>query len=68
MGPGPKTAVKLGLLIGFCAGFPLALSLVLLTVAGWYVLRLASRVFRVALLLYGKTWNLPEILRWARRA
>lgn len=46
----------------------IALSLVLLAVAGWYVLRLASRVFRVALLLYGKTWNLPEILRWARQA
>jgi len=26
MGPGPKTAVKLGLLIGFCTGFPLAFS------------------------------------------
>jgi hypothetical protein len=26
MGPGPKTAVKLGLLVGFCAGFPLSLS------------------------------------------
>ena len=30
MGPGPKTAVKLGLLVGFCAGFPLALC-----VASW---------------------------------
>ena len=53
---------------GNVPAWEIALSLVLLAVAGWYVLRLASRVFRVALLLYGKTWNLPEILRWARQA
>jgi ABC-2 type transport system permease protein len=53
---------------GGVPAWEIALSLVLLALAGWYVLRLASRVFRVALLLYGKTWNLPEILRWARQA
>ena len=53
---------------GSVPAWEIALSLVLLAIAGWYVLRLASRVFRVALLLYGKTWNLPEILRWARQA
>ena len=26
MGPGPKTALKLGLMVGFAAGFPLSLS------------------------------------------
>ena len=46
----------------------IALSLGILALAGWFVLRAASRVFRVALLLYGKTWNLPEILRWVRQA
>ena len=46
----------------------LAVSLILLALTGWFVLRVATRVFRVALLLYGKTWNLPEIIRWARRA
>jgi ABC-2 type transport system permease protein len=30
------------------------------------VLRLSARVFRIGLLLYGKSPNLPEILRWAR--
>jgi ABC-2 type transport system permease protein len=41
-------------------------SLVILIAAAWLVLRMATRIFRVALLLYGKTWNLPEILRWMR--
>lgn len=45
-----------------------AVSLGLLALAGWFVLRMASRVFRVALLLYGKTWNLPEIMRWVGKA
>jgi ABC-2 type transport system permease protein len=39
----------------------LFLSAVLAVVAG-------SRIFRTGLLLYGKTPNLPEILRWAREA
>jgi ABC-2 type transport system permease protein len=42
----------------------LAASLVLLAAAGWLVLRGAARVFRIGLLMYGKTPNLPEILRW----
>jgi ABC-2 type transport system permease protein len=46
----------------------IAVSLGLLALAGWFVMRMASRVFRVALLLYGKTWNLPEILRWVGKA
>jgi ABC-2 type transport system permease protein len=43
-----------------------AVSLLILVAAGWLLLRVASRIFRVALLLYGKTWNLPEIMRWVR--
>ncbi len=43
----------------------LAASLALLALAGWLVLRGAARVFRIGLLMYGKTPNLPEILRWA---
>ena len=43
------------------------LSLLLLTGATALALIVSSRVFRVGLLLYGKTPNLPEILRWARR-
>ncbi len=43
-----------------------ALSLALLAASGWLVLRGSARVFRIGLLMYGKTPNLPEILRWAR--
>lgn len=44
-----------------------ALSLALLGTTAWLVLQGAARVFRVGMLLYGKTPNLPEILRWARQ-
>ena len=44
----------------------LAASLALLALAAWLVLRGAARVFRIGLLMTGKTPNLPEILRWAR--
>ncbi len=40
---------------------------VLLVSAGLAVV-IGSRIFRTGLLLYGKTPNLPEILRWAREA
>ena len=46
----------------------IGLSLALLAAAGWFVLRAAARIFRVGLLMYGKTPSLPEILRWATRA
>ena len=44
-----------------------ALSLALLGATGWLALKVSARVFRIGLLLYGKTPNLPEIIRWARR-
>jgi ABC-2 type transport system permease protein len=43
----------------------IATSLALLALAAWLVLRGAARVFRIGLLMTGKTPNLPEILRWA---
>ena len=43
-----------------------AISLALLAGAAWMALMGSARVFRIGLLLYGKTPNLPEILRWAR--
>lgn len=44
----------------------IAVSLGLLAVAAVLVVLAAARIFRIALLLYGKTPNLPEIIRWAR--
>lgn len=46
----------------------IALSMGLLALTGWLVLRAAARIFRVGLLMYGKTPSLPEILRWATSA
>lgn len=48
-------------------GWQLGLSLALLVAAGLLTLIAAARVFRIGMLLYGKTPNLPEIVRWARR-
>uniref|UniRef100_A0A832I394 ABC transporter permease n=1 Tax=Eiseniibacteriota bacterium TaxID=2212470 RepID=A0A832I394_UNCEI len=46
----------------------IALSIALLLGSAWIALRLAARVFRIGLLLYGKTPTLPEIARWIRHA
>ncbi len=44
----------------------IGLSLILLAGASVLTLIASARVFRIGLLMYGKTPNLPEILRWAR--
>jgi ABC-2 type transport system permease protein len=44
----------------------IAASLVVLALATWLALRLAARVFRVGVLLYGKPPSLREIVRWMR--
>ncbi len=42
----------------------IALSIGLLAGASWLALAVSSRIFRLGLLMYGKTPNLPEIMRW----
>jgi ABC-2 type transport system permease protein len=44
------------------------LSLAVLAGSSGLVLLASARIFRTGMLLYGKTPNLPEILRWAREA
>ena len=51
---------------GGVPAYQLVLSMSLLLISAILMLRLSARVFRIGLLLYGKTPNLPEILRWAR--
>ncbi|MCZ6633637.1 MAG: ABC transporter permease, partial [bacterium] len=41
-------------------------SIVILLVTIWGMMRMAGRVFRVGILMYGKQPTLPEILRWIR--
>ncbi len=43
-------------------------SLGLLALSGWIALSVSARIFRIGLLMHGKTPNLPEILRWVRQA
>jgi ABC-2 type transport system permease protein len=45
----------------------IAVSLTLLASAAAFALLVAARVFRIGLLMYGKTPTLPEILRWVRQ-
>jgi ABC-2 type transport system permease protein len=44
----------------------LALSVVLMILAIYLVLWLASRIYRIGILMYGKRPNLPEMMRWMR--
>ena len=45
-----------------------ALSMTVLAGSGALAILAAARVFRVGLLMHGKTPTLPEIVRWVREA
>ena len=44
----------------------IALSIVLMIVTIYAILWVASRIYRVGILMYGKKPNLPEIMRWLK--
>lgn len=46
--------------------YEIAASIVLMSLAIYAVLWIASRIYRVGILMYGKKPNLPEILRWLK--
>jgi ABC-2 type transport system permease protein len=41
-------------------------SLGVLVISVWFVLGVAAKLFRIGLLMYGKTPTLPEVIKWAR--
>jgi ABC-2 type transport system permease protein len=49
-------------------GWQVATSITLLAGSAFGVLILSARLFRIGMLMYGKTPNLPEIVRWIRQA
>jgi ABC-2 type transport system permease protein len=79
--PAPNsTLARVVSLIPFCSPLLMNLRISLTTVAPWEIilsfvlmsvtilaiLWVASRIYRVGILMYGKKPNLPEILRWLR--
>jgi ABC-2 type transport system permease protein len=54
------------LVVGKPGAFQIGLSIVDLMVTIAIVLWIASRIYRVGILMYGKKPNLPEIVRWLR--
>jgi ABC-2 type transport system permease protein len=52
--------------LGHPAPWEIALSLALMSASIFGIIWIASRIYRVGVLMYGKRPNLPEILRWLR--
>ena len=53
---------------GGVPAWQIAVSMSLLLTSTLLMLRASAKVFRIGLLMYGKTPNLPEILRWVRQS
>lgn len=54
------------LAVNAASPFQVGVTLLVMTIAVYYTMRVAGKVFRTAILLYGKRATLPEIVRWIR--
>ncbi len=52
--------------VGGASPIEIALSIIELVLTIWLILWIASRIYRVGILMYGKRPNLPEIIRWLK--
>ena len=52
--------------MGHPSAFQIAASIALTSATIYAILWVASRIYRVGILMYGKKPNLPEILRWLK--
>lgn len=52
--------------VGGASPIEIALSIIELIATIWLILWIASRIYRVGILMYGKRPNLPEIIRWLK--
>ncbi len=52
--------------VGGASGLADRLSIVELILTIWLILWIASRIYRVGILMYGKRPDLPEIIRWLK--
>ena len=59
--------MRLAVTNGAVPVWQIATSLGLLAITACIAVMISSRIFRVGMLMYGKTPNLPEILRWVRQ-
>lgn len=57
-------SLRIGLMIP--PAWQIILSVVLMGLTSWAILWVASRIYRVGVLMYGKRPTLPEIMRWLR--
>jgi ABC-2 type transport system permease protein len=55
------------LTVGGVSWWEIALALVLLAVAAYFLRRAAGTAFRIGMLMYGKELTLPELVRWAKQ-
>ena len=52
--------------VGGASGLEIAISIVDSSLTICAILWIASRIYRVGILMYGKRPNLPEIIRWLK--